>query len=120
MALSAALVALIALAGRKWGLFVDSKVDNDYLNGALQRLGVLVATVVGELQQTVVDKLKSEDKWTAETAAEVKAEALANLKAYLGAKGLAEVMDVLGLSDGSLLDKLLGSLIESKISELKA
>jgi len=120
LALSAALIALLAWANKKLGSFVDSKVDNDYLNGVLKKLATLVTTVVQELNQTVVDKLKSDSDWNAETAAEVKALALANIKEYLGPKGLAEVMDILGLTDGSLLDKLIGSLIEAKVNELKA
>jgi hypothetical protein len=119
LSLAGALVALLAWANRKWGVFVDSKVESDYFNGVLKKLAELVTTVVLELKQTIVDQLKYDEEWDEETAAEVKAQAIAMLKEYLGPKGLAEVMEVFGISDGTLLDQLLSSFIEAKVAEVK-
>lgn len=118
LTLAAALTALISWAVRKYGKFIDSKIDNDYFNRVLTQTVELVARVVKETQQVVVDELKEDGKWTKETAAEVKAAALAKIKEYLGEKGLKELADVFGLTDGTLLDELLSSFIESQVQEL--
>ena len=118
MSLAVALTALIAMALRKYGKFIDSKVDNEYFNRVLKQTVELVARVVKETQQVVVDELKEDGKWTKETAADVKKAALDKIKEYLGEKGLKELADVFGLTDGTLLDELIGSFIEAQVKDL--
>ena len=120
LTVSAAFVVAVGWALNKWAGAVDQKVKNEYANDVLKRFGALVATVVKEVQQTVVDELKSSDKWTKETAKEAKDAALNKLKEYLGVKGLKEVMDILGVSDGSLLDRLLSSFIEAEVKDISS
>ena len=98
---------------------VDAKVENDLVNGILQRLGEAAFRVVREVQQTVVDALKEEGEWDAEKAAEVKDLAIQKLKEYLGPKGIAEAMEILGLNEDGLL-KMLGTLVEAEVHDLKA
>jgi hypothetical protein len=118
LVVSAALTLALGWVARKYGLFVDARIKNELVNGILQRLGEAAFRVVREVQQTVVDALK-EGEWNAEKAAEVKDLALAKLKEYLGPKGIAEAMDILGLNEEGL-DKLFGTLIEAEVHDLKA
>lgn len=118
LTVSAILSIGIVWAVKKWSLFVDAKVSNDFANGVLKRLGDLAAMVVKDLQQTVVDKLKAEDKWTAKTAKDVKAMAMERIKLFMGTAGLAELIKVLGL-EGDALEKLLSSAIEAAVKDIK-
>jgi hypothetical protein len=119
LVISTALTLVLGWAARKYGLLVDSKVKNELAGGILHRLGEAAFRVVRELQQTVVEELKEDGEWDKEKAVEIKNLAIAKLKEYLGPKGLAEAMDILGLNEGGILS-LLGTLIEAEVHDLKA
>jgi putative flippase GtrA len=114
----AALATVLAFLAVKYRTWITAKVKNERVAGVLARLGDFAFRVVGELNQTVVEQLKKDGKWNAEAAAQVKADALAKLKSYLGAKGIAEAMEVLGL-DNAGLEALLATYIESWVGQLK-
>lgn len=118
LALAAALSSLIAWGTKKLVAYIDSKVTNDMFAGALKRMTEMASVVVLELQQTVVDRLKADGKWTAETASAVKKDALSKMKEYLGPKGLDMLKSALGVPT-STLDSLLGSYIEAQVKELR-
>lgn len=118
LTLSAVLSLGIVWAAKKWSLFVDTKVGNEYVAGVLKRLGDLAAMVAKDLQQSVVDKLKADEKWTTKTAQDVKAMAMERLRLYMGTAGLAELVKVLGL-EGEALEKLLSSAIEAAVKDLR-
>ena len=117
LVISTALTLALMWVAKKYGLMVDTQVKNDTVNGILQRLGEAAFRVVREVQQTVVDALK-EGEWNAEKAEEVKALAIAKLKAYLGPKGVLEAMDILGLNAAGL-ENLFGTLIEAEVHDMK-
>lgn len=118
LALAAALSSLIAWATKKLVAYLETKIGNDMVSGALKRMTEMAALVVRELQQTVVDRLKADGKWTADTASAVKRDALAKLKEYLGPKGLDMLKSALGVPT-STLDSLLASYIEAQVKELR-
>ena len=105
---------VLALLGLKYRAWIAEKVKNARVAGVLERLGNFAFTVVAELNQTVVDQLKKDGKWNAEEAAKVKQLALDKLKSYIGAAGLKEAMEILGLDNETLL-KFLSTLIEQQV-----
>jgi hypothetical protein len=96
-------------------------VANEYLRSTLVRLDEAVLTAVKKLQQTVVAEIKaasSDGKIDDAEKARIKAAALANVKSYLGTKGLRVLAEVLGLSSGTV-DEFLGSRIEAAVHDLR-
>ncbi|MGN6110849.1 MAG: hypothetical protein ACTHU0_37450, partial [Kofleriaceae bacterium] len=124
MALQAAAPVLMAAAtwaAAKLAVFIASKVQNEYLRGALTRLDDAVLTAVKELEQTLVTKIRAaavDGKLDAIERDRIKEAALANVKSYLGPKGLKLISDVLGLS-GVVTDQFLASRIESAVHDLR-
>ena len=119
--LSPLLIAALAWAAAKAAALIRSKVANEYLRGTLVRLDEAVLTAVKELQQTVVAEIKaasSDGKIDDAEKARIKASALANVKSYLGTKGLRVLAEVLGLSSGTV-DQFLGSRIEAAVHDLR-
>lgn len=121
-ALSPLLIAALTWGAAKLAQFIKAKVENEYLAGVLVRLEDAVLTVVKSLQQTTVDAIKlanADGQLTDEEKEAIKQAAVAALKSYIGAKGLALVGKVLGLGDGAL-DQFLGDKIEAAVHDLKA
>jgi hypothetical protein len=117
-ACGAAVTFMITWVGVKYRAWIIEKIGNDRAEGMLLRLGDFAFRVVNELNQTVVDKLKAEGKWTEEAAQDAKNQAMAKLKSYLGVEGLKELGRILGL-DLSGVEKLLASYIESEVAQAK-
>lgn len=115
------LMAALAWAAAKLAALIRSKVANEYLRGALVRLDDAVLTAVKELQQTVVAEVKAasaDGKIDDVERQRIKEVALANVKSYLGPKGLAVLAELLGLS-GDTLERYLGSRIEAAVHDLR-
>jgi hypothetical protein len=96
--------------------WIKAKVKNESVAGVLERLSQLAFSVVTEIQQTIVSGLG--DKATAEELLKARDQAIATLKSHLGAKGLKELMTVLGLADETAVNKLLITFIESAVHNL--
>jgi hypothetical protein len=114
------MVGLVWL-GKKLASWIAAQELNEYLKGVLVRLDDAVLSVVKDLQQTTVDAIKeanADGKITAEEREQIGAAALASLKAYLGAPGLALLMRVLGLSGGEL-DAVLKTKLEAAVHDLR-
>jgi hypothetical protein len=115
------LMAALSWAAAKLATLIRSKVDNEYLRGALVRLDDAVLTAVKELQQTVVAEVKAasaDGKIDDAERKRIKDTALANVKSYLGPKVLAVLAELLGLSGGTL-EQFLGSRIEAAVHDLR-
>jgi hypothetical protein len=119
LALSILLTLALGWLAIRYASWITEKVKSARLEGILLRLGDAAFKVVRELQQTVVDELKKGDNWNEEKAKEVKEAAIAKLKEYIGPKGVQEALTILGL-DTSGLDKLIGTLIEAEVHDLRA
>ena len=114
-------MAALTWAAAKLATLIRSKVDNEYLRGALVRLDDAVFTAVKELQQTVVAEVKAasaDGKIDDAERTRIKDAAIANVKSYLGAKGLGVLAELLGLSGGTL-EQFLGSRIEAAVHDLR-
>jgi len=115
------LIAALTWAAAKLASYIKSKVNSEYLRGVLVRLDEAVVTAVKGLQQTVVDEIKAanaDGKITEAEKKRIKDSALANVKSYLGAKGINVLSEVLGLSGGAL-DGFLSSKIESAVHDIR-
>lgn len=111
-----ALFAWLSAYATKW---INAKVQNEYLHGALHRLTDAVSTAVKSTEQTLAqDILKaSEDgKFTDEEAEQVKNHAIASVKSYLGDKGIAELKRVI---DPSAIEKMIEDKIEAYLDDRK-
>ena len=118
---SPVLVAALTWAAAKLASFIRSKVDNEYLRGVLVRVDDAVVTAVKDLQQTVVAEIKAasdDGKISEAEKRRIKDAAVANVKSYLGAKGIRVLAEVLGLSGGAL-DSFLGSKVEAAVHDLR-
>ena len=113
---------LMALLG--WFSFVttrwiNARIRNEYLKGALLRLDDAVYIAVRAVQQTVVDDLRAkadDGKITPREATEAKNRAVQSVKDYLGAKGLAELQRVLDLD---AITRMIEGKVETAVHELK-
>lgn len=87
----------------------------------LVRLDDAVITAVKDLQQTVVAEIKAattDGKISEAEKQRIKDAAVANVKSYLGTKGIRVLAEVLGLSGGAL-DSFLGSKVEAAVHDLR-
>jgi len=117
----------IFMALLSWGAvalanFIRAKVKNEYLAGALVRLNDAVLSAVKEVQQTIVDGLRearTDGVITEEEKDQIKARAVAAVRAYLGVRGLLELGKILGLDDSSLGAMIAGK-IEAAVHDLRA
>jgi len=112
-----AFAAFATWATVQLGTWIKSKVHNDAVAGALDRLNQLAFHVVQEVQQTVVSALPNKADKAALVAA--RDQAITTLRSHLGSKGVAELMTVLGLKDDNALTKLLVSHVESAVMSMK-
>ena len=97
---------------------IADKVKGDYINGVLSRAIKAVEEAVLSVKQSYVDQMKADTqdgKWTKVEKARAKARAIEEAKSYLGAKGLAELVKILGLDS---LDGFLGGLVESAVGKV--
>lgn len=122
------LAALITFGGKKLISYIDAKTKTEHasaktilVGGILARLTAAVQTVVLDVNGTIKADMiaaAADGKITDEEKAEIKDRALTRLKTHIGLKGLAEIVEILGISP-SLLDTFLGSHLEAAIEGSK-
>jgi hypothetical protein len=120
-ALSPLLLAVLTWAAARLAQYIQAKVKSENLRGVLVRLDDAVLAAVSEVQQVTVDAIKEaspDGKLTPEHQAKVKQAAIDSIKSHLGTKGVAELVQVLGLQAGSI-DKLLSTRVEAAVYNLK-
>lgn len=87
----------------------------------LVRLDDAVLASVREVQQVTVDAIKeasADGKLSPDERAKVKQAALSSVKSHLGTKGLADLVKILGLEDGTI-DSLISTRVEAAVHDLK-
>ncbi len=122
-ALAPLLFAIVSWLAFKLAGLIQAHVSNHAAQTALLRLNDAVFDVVRDVEQTVVAAAKdaSEDgKLDAADVAAIKAAALGKLKSYLGPKGIAELVKMLGTPSQTAVDTMLASKIEAAVHDLKA
>lgn len=120
-AIFTALAALITWGGARLIALINAKTKNETVAGVLSRLTATVQTVVLDLNGTLKAEYMKAAADGVITDAEkraLKATAVQKIREHLGAKGLAEVVTVLGLN-GALVDDFLGSHVEAAVEGLK-
>jgi hypothetical protein len=114
-------VVTLYLAARVPG-WIAAKVGNQRIAGILDRIAQLAFTVVQEIQQTVITKLRESedaDEPTRDQLSAARDQAITTLKSHLGPKGLLEIKQALQLTDDTAVEKLITSFIESAVLMLK-
>jgi len=96
--LSLVITGLLTLGSQSIKQWLDSKAHAAAFSCATTKLETLTKGAVMEIEQTVVRKLKADEKWTPETARFARDSALEIVKRQLGQKGLAELQGCLGLA----------------------
>lgn len=107
------IIALIGVAIRA----LKAHTTNQNIRDFMDRLQLLSATVVQEVEQTIVKTLPGNP--TADDYKKAKDAAITSLKSHLGPRGLIEARKLLGWDEESL-DKNLSSLIESYVHNVKS
>ena len=125
-ALLAALVPVVAvvlkMAGTALANWLKAKIDNATAEGILVRLNDAAFSAVGSTWQTMGEAMKAaaaDGKFTPEEKAQLKAIAIAEVKSVLGPKGLATLLEVLGLKSESDADKVISAKDEQAIYRTK-
>jgi len=137
LALGGSLLALAVYGVAKLNALVSAKVKSAYLQSAILRLDNAAMNATKSVYQTFVSPLKAAGGLSDANKAAAKAAALAEMKSYLGEKGLQEIMFVLGLGSAkdpnaaqaapvappaavpSSVDAVLSTSIEAAVSNLK-
>jgi hypothetical protein len=126
-ALASILGALITLGSGYLTAYIRRLHINAATKGILERLSDVVASVVLEMEQTAVAEVKAAmaddsdggKSITKEEAERIKETAVSKVRSYLGPKGVALLMEVLGLKDRKAADELIGGMIEAEVRVLK-
>jgi hypothetical protein len=109
------LLGLLAWALTKLTAWIAAKVKSEKAKHAITMADDIAMTVIRSTYQSFVKPLKAGNGWTKEASEQARAAALAELKSYLGVKGLAELQKLL---PGDL-DAFLGALIDESVHNNK-
>ncbi len=111
------LLAIVATwAGLQLQAWLKEKVKNLRLEGMLLRLEAIVEAAVKEVAQVFVSNLTEVTPAALEEARE---RALESIRSHLGPRGLEELKTILGLGDTDAAEKLIVSVLEAKVHDLK-
>jgi hypothetical protein len=99
---------------------IDKQVHNERLKSVLLHFDEVVAAVVKDLSQTVVEglKLAGDGKLNHDARSALRSQAIAKVRDYMGAHGLGELAELLQLAEGALL-AFIESKIEAKVHDVK-
>jgi hypothetical protein len=118
-----AVISLLGLAASWLMAVIRSKVKSEQARGMLLRLSEQASDVVLELEQGAVAKMREvarDGKLSMGDVRDLQEVALANLKSYIGSRGKADALKVLGFKDEKELEALLRSKIEAEVAKAKA
>jgi hypothetical protein len=111
------LFALVATwAGIRLQAWLKEKVKNERIEGILVRLETIVEAAVKEVAQTYVSNLTEVTPAALEQARE---RALESIRSHLGSRGIEELKTILGLNDTGAAEKLVVTMLEAKVHDLK-
>lgn len=120
--LAPVLVAALGWLSFRLSAYIRAHTQNARVQGVLLRLNDAATTAVESVEQTIVASLQASarsgklDKYAAE---EAKRAAVLQVEATLGGqKGLAEAMQILGITSLDDLKNLIGSKIEARVLKL--
>lgn len=108
---------IVAIAAGKWAQYVSAKANAAKYEVVAAKLTGIVATVIGDIEQTMraqFEAAASDGEITPLEAKALRDAAVAKIKAYLGDKGLKEVSKAIGIPENFVTDYLI-SVLESRI-----
>ena len=118
-ALAPLLLAALSYATVRATQWLQAKTESAYLDGVIGRLNDAVLESIADLEATTVKQIKAaaeDGKITADEAETIKADAVAKVHSYLGAKGLDRAKKILG---ADALEAMVETKIEAFLEELK-
>ena len=116
------LMGLLGLAFARLGMWLKTRTKHQQLATALMHLNDSVATAVRQVEQTIrplLTEAAMDGVITAQERAQLKAQAMLAVKAYLGEQGMANVQSALGLQSEGHLETMLDGRIEAAVLEMK-
>jgi len=126
LAFITALVPVVGIVlktlGQKAAELIQAKVDNQTAEAALLRLTAAVTDAVGDVYQAEAGALKeaaADGKLTQEEKDRLKQIAIDHAKSYLGKKGIAMLLEVLGFTSEKDLDKVIAGKVDKVIYDAK-
>lgn len=111
MLLQNAILAVVSAALTAGVAWLVGKIKNDRLKNIVGKVDDLALLVVRSTYQAYVKPLQTAGAWTPSKHIEAKQAAIAELKSYLGPKGLVELQKVI---DGDLAS-FLGAAVEEAV-----
>lgn len=115
------LIAALGTLAAQGVRLLSAHIKREYWRNVTHRLQVAAMNAVKDVYQTYVNAIKAANAdgvLTAAEQAEAKKRAIEAAKAYLGAKGISEVIRVLGIEPGAL-DALIGKEVEAAVWDTK-
>jgi hypothetical protein len=115
-------VTLVGLAFSWLSAKLAAKVKSEQARTVLLRLTEQARDVVVELEQTMAGHQRAaaaDGKLDREEVQLLKDSALANLKTYLGERGIADALKVLGYRDQAELENVLRAKIEAEVAKVR-
>lgn len=112
------LASYLSLKLTKW---LDTKIKDQELKNAIQKLNIVIPDVVKDIEQSFVQREKSiseSNKLTDANAVAAKTMAVDRVKQQLGEKGMGEIKQVLDISD-SKANSLIASKVEARVFDLR-
>jgi hypothetical protein len=118
--LSPLLVAVLTWASWKMANYIKAHTKNQQVQAALLRLNDAVTTSVEAVEQTLVSNFKMAGNGTLspDDGNKARKQALDQIKANLGNKGLSDMMSVLGVETPAAMEGLLAYKVEAHVLKL--
>lgn len=103
-------------AGVHLQALLKARVKNERVQGALSRLATITVASVKEVEQTFLSELNTVTSADLEKARNA---AVAKIRSHVGPRGLEELKGVMGYDEGSDVDRLIVTTLESTVHDLK-
>jgi hypothetical protein len=120
-ALSPLLLTLLTYGAARLNAWLNLRIKSEAVADALGRLNQTVLDAVKELDQLLVEEYKkraTDGKLTKGEVDELRDLAIENVKSYIGMKGVAELLKILGLTPKEL-DSRIGGRVDATVYELR-
>jgi hypothetical protein len=115
--LSPVILALIGWIGVHLAALIRTRVKNETIQGLLMRLDNAAVNAVKEVEQAFISNLQQGSPADFARARDM---ALATIKAHFGSQGLQDLEKALQLDGPEAVEKLLNSVLEARVHDLKA
>lgn len=116
------LLAITTFVFSRLGLLIADKVKSERLRTIGLHLNATASDVVLELEQNAVARMReasTDGRIDPSEIADLKRDALNNLKRYLGTRGKADALKAFGFKNEEELEDLLRAKLEAEVAKMK-